>query len=115
MRVPTAGRLLATGCAAVALVAAAPLAHATDADAAFLAVVAELGLDFQTPDEAIEAGNNVCDVVSEGSANHVDPARIRNDIVTSLLDEGVNGDQATRLMVGAVNAYCPVYNAVVAG
>ncbi len=111
----TRSAMLALSAAAAAVLAAAPLAHATDADAQFLAVVTELGLQFDSPEEAVEAGNNVCDIVAEGTANNVDPARIRVDIVNSLLGEGVNHDQATRLMVGAVGAYCPVYNGVVTG
>lgn len=107
--------ILAVGAAAAAAIATAPLTQATEADAQFLAVVTELGLEFGSPEEATEAGNNVCDIVAEGAANNVDPARIRGDIVTSLLGEGVNHDQATRLMVAAVGAYCPVYNGVVAG
>lgn len=107
--------ILATGVAAALATAGLPTASATDADAQFLAVVAELGLEFGTPDEAVEAGNNVCDIVAEGSSNNVDPAEIRRSIVSSLLGEGVTEDQATRLMVGAVSAYCPIYNGVVAG
>lgn len=107
--------ILATGVVAALAMTGPPAAYATDADAQFLAVVAELGLEFATPDEAVEAGNNVCDIVSEGSANHVSPAEIRGSIVDSLLGEGVNQDQATRLMVGAVSAYCPIYTGIVAG
>ncbi|VEG57421.1 Protein of uncharacterised function (DUF732) [Mycolicibacterium aurum] len=107
--------VLAGGVLAAVAVVATPAAHATEADTQFLAVVTELGLTFATPDEAVEAGNNVCDIVAEGSSNSVSPAAIRADIINSLLGEGVNEDQATRLMVGAVNAYCPIYNGVVAG
>lgn len=107
--------ILAVGAAAVAVLATAPLAQGTDADAQFLAVVSELGLEFGSPDEATEAGNNVCDVVAEGTANNVEPARIRADIINSLLGEGVDHEQASRLMVAAVGAYCPVYNGVLTG
>jgi Protein of unknown function (DUF732) len=107
--------ILAAGVAGAVAMAGPPAAFATDADAQFLAVVTELGLEFATPDEAVEAGNNVCDIVAEGSSNNVDPAEIRRSIVASLLGEGVNEDQATRLMVGAVGAYCPMYNGVVSG
>jgi hypothetical protein len=106
---------LAAGAAAAAVLAATPLAHSTDADSQFLAVVADLGLQFATPAEAVEAGNNVCDIVAEGSANNVAPGEIRAGIVTSLLGEGVTETQATQLMIGAVGAYCPMYNGVVAG
>ncbi|MDG4665981.1 DUF732 domain-containing protein [Mycobacterium sp. 236(2023)] len=114
MRVHIARSTILAAGAAAALVLA-PAAQATDADAQFLAVVTELGLQFDTPEDAVEAGNNVCDIVAEGAANNADPARIRGDIMNSLLGEGVNHDQATRLMVGAVGAYCPVYNGIVTG
>jgi hypothetical protein len=107
--------ILAAGALTAVAVTGAPAAVATDADAQFLAVVAELGLTFATADEAVEAGNNVCDIVAEGSANNISPVEIRASIVNSLLGQGVNDEQAVRLMVGAVGAYCPVYNAVVAG
>ncbi|KWX67147.1 DUF732 domain-containing protein [Mycobacterium sp. NAZ190054] len=106
---------LLTIAAALAAVAAAPAAHATDADTQFLGLVADLGLEFATPDEAVAAGNNVCDIVAEGSANNVAPAEIRADIISSLLGEGLDEVKATQFMLGAVSAYCPVYDGVVAG
>ncbi|MGD9620100.1 MAG: DUF732 domain-containing protein [Mycolicibacterium sp.] len=90
-----------------------PIAQANEADDQFLAVVASLGLEFGTLDEAVEAGNNICDIVAEGSANNVSPAEIRDRIVDSLEGEGVNASSSTQLMRGAVNAYCPQYHAVV--
>jgi hypothetical protein len=107
--------ILAAGVLAAVAVSGAPAAHATDADAQFLAAVAELGLTFDTPDDAVQAGNNVCDIVAEGSANNIAPVEIRSSIVTSLLGEGVNEQQAVSLMVAAVGAYCPTYNGVVTG
>jgi hypothetical protein len=109
--------VLAAGTLAAIALTGPPAAHATDADAdaQFLAVVAELGLRFATPDEAVEAGNNVCDIVAEGSSNNITPLEIRASIVNSLLGEGVNEEQAMALMVGAVGAYCPTYNGVVTG
>ena len=109
-------RLTAVAAGTVASVAAlmgSPIAYATEADDQFLAVVANLGLGFATPDEAVEAGNNVCDIVAEGSANNVSPAEIRGSIIASLLSEGVDDAMAAQLMWGAVNAYCPQYNTVV--
>ncbi len=99
--------------ASVAVLMGSPIANATEADDQFLAVVANLGLSFATPDEAVEAGNNVCDIVAEGSANNISPAEIRSSIIKSLMGEGVDNATATQLMWGAVNAYCPQYNAVV--
>ena len=88
-------------------------AHATEADDQFLSVLADLGLQFATPDEAIEAGNNICDIVAEGSSNNISPPEIRSSIIESLRSEGIDAAAATQLMWGAVNAYCPQYNAVV--
>ncbi|OAN40284.1 DUF732 domain-containing protein [Mycolicibacterium iranicum] len=108
-------RLTIFAVSTASVLAIAPPAHATEADSQFLAVVTELGLVFGSQEEATAAGNNVCDVVAEGTANNVDPARIRRDIIDSLLGEGVTGEQATRLMVAAIGAYCPVYDGVLTG
>jgi len=110
--------IIAAGAAASAatttLLMGSPIAHATEADDQFLSVVTNLGLEFATPDEAVEAGNNVCDIVAEGSANNISPSEIRSSISESLRGQGVGDPSAAQLMRGAVNAYCPQYNAVVA-
>ncbi|MBX7435113.1 DUF732 domain-containing protein [Mycobacterium sp. Y57] len=111
----TLGGIAVSALAAAALAMPAPVANATDADAQFLSVLADLGIVFPTSDEAVEAGNNVCDIVAEGSANNVDPARIRSDIVASMMGEGLTDADATQLMWSAVDAYCPQYNAVAGG
>ena len=90
-----------------------PVAHATEADDQFLSVVTDLGFEFATPDEAVEAGNNVCDIVAEGNANNISPSEIRSSISASLLEQGVDETSAAQLMRGAVDAYCPQYYAVV--
>lgn len=90
-------------------------AWATEADTAFLAVLKELGVTFASEEQAVEAGNNVCNIVAEGAANNVDPARIRADLVQSLQAEGLDPASAGALMRGAVTAYCPMYQAVVGG
>ncbi len=106
--------IAAASAAMTTLFMGSPAAHATEADDKFLAVVASLGLEFGTLDEAVAAGNNICDIVAEGSANNFSPSKIRTSIVASLQGEGLDGPRATQLMRGAVNAYCPVYNNVVA-
>ena len=110
-------KIIAAGVTASAAMATlflvSPIAHATEADDQFLSVITNLGLEFATPDEAIEAGNNVCDIVAEGSANNISPPEIRTSIIESLPGEGLEDPTAAQLMWGAVNAYCPQYNAVV--
>lgn len=98
--------------AAAALTVGSPVAHAAEGDAQFLAALTDLGIVFATPDEAIAAGNNVCDIVAEGSANSVAPTEIRSAIVNSMVGEGLTGADATQLMISAVAAYCPEYDAV---
>ncbi|MGE0217108.1 DUF732 domain-containing protein [Mycolicibacterium sp.] len=110
-----AAAAISTAVLSGALTAGVPSAHATEADDQFLSLVADLGLEFATPDAAIEAGNNVCDIVAEGSANNVAPAEIRGSIINALLAEGLAAPAAAQLMTGAVNAFCPEYTAVVSG
>ncbi|MGB0969811.1 MAG: DUF732 domain-containing protein [Mycobacterium sp.] len=105
--------IAATSAAMTTLFMGSPVAHATEADDQFLAVVASLDLEFGTLDEAVAAGNNICDIVAEGSANNIDLSKIRVSIVESLEGEGLDGPRATQLMRGAVSAYCPQYNNVV--
>lgn len=107
------GIAAAVSAAAATLLVGATTANATESDDQFLSVVAELGLGFATPDEAIEAGNNICDIVAEGTANNIAPPEIRSSIIESLRGEGLDGPRATQLMWGAVNAYCPQYDAAV--
>lgn len=105
--------IAAASAATTTLFLGSPIANATEEDDQFLAVVASLGLAFGTLDEAVEAGNNICDIVAEGSVNSVSTAEIRSRIVESLESEGLDGSHATQLMQGAVRAYCPEYNSVV--
>ncbi len=105
--------IAAASAAMTTLFMGSPVAHATEADDQFLSVVASLGLEFGTLDEAVAAGNNICDIVAEGSANNINQSKIRASIVESLQGEGLDGPKATQLMRGAVNAYCPQYNNVV--
>ena len=61
---------LSSAAAAIAVttvVFGSPVAQAADGDAEFLATLAGLGIEFATPDEAVAAGNNICDIVSEGN------------------------------------------------
>jgi len=103
----------AASAAMTTMLMGSPIAYATEADDQFLSVLTNLGLAFDTPDEATGAGNNICDIVAEGSANNITPPEIRSSIIVSLRNDGVDDPTATQLMRGAVNAYCPHYNAVV--
>lgn len=104
---------IAAGVVSGAFAVAMPTANATEADDQFLVIVSNLGIEFSSPDQAIQTGNYVCDIVAEGSANSVNPVQIRSDIVNRLMGRGLNSSQAANLMWGAVDTYCPQYNAVV--
>ena len=52
----------AAAVAATTFVFGSPVAQAADGDAEFLATLAGLGIEFATPDEAVAAGNNICDI-----------------------------------------------------
>lgn len=102
-----------TAAAVGALALSSPAAYAGEGDAQFLSTLADLGIVFATSEEAIAAGNNVCDIVAEGSANNVAPVEIQSAIVNSMTDEGLSAAEGAQLMSGAVAAYCPQYGAVV--
>lgn len=102
--------IIAASAAATALLAGAPAVHAAEGDAQFLAGLADLGITFATPEAAIAAGNNVCDIVSEGSANSIAPAEIRSAIVNAMVGEGLTENSAIQLMATAVAAYCPDFD-----
>ena len=106
---------IAVAAAALTLTSGTALAHATEADSRFLSTLAQLGIEFPTVDQAIAAGNNICDIVAEGSANRVDPAEIRSAIVNSIGGYGLSEGVALQLMSGAVDAYCPEYDAIAGG
>ena len=100
---------LSSATAAIAVttvVFGSPVAQAADGDAG-------LGIEFATPDEAVAAGNNICDIVSEGNANGIAPTEIRSVVVNSMVGESLTSAEATQVMLSAVSAYCPEFTAVV--
>ena len=105
--------LFVAATASALAVGGASNAVATETDAAFLALLEQLGVNFGSEEQAVEAGNGICGIVAEGAANSVDPARIRSDLVQSLQGEGLDANGATALVRGAVAAYCPMYRSVV--
>ncbi|MGE2737759.1 DUF732 domain-containing protein [Mycolicibacterium vaccae] len=105
--------LIAAATASVPAVLGMQSASATDTDTEFLGLLNKLGVTFASEEQAVEAGNNICDIVAEGAANNIDPARIQADLVQSLQGEGLDATRAAVLMRGAVAAYCPIYRASV--
>jgi Protein of unknown function (DUF732) len=103
--------------AAVALAAAMSLspatANASPEDQRVLDAVANLEIQFGTPQQAIDAGRGVCGTISSGQASGVSPEGIRSKIVSGLQSKGLDGAQAANFMWAATDIYCPHYNDVV--
>lgn len=110
-RMPSA----AAAIAALTFTFGSPVAQAAEGDAEFLSTLAGLGIEFATPDEAVAAGNNICDIVSEGNANGIAPTEIRSVVVNSMVGESLTSVEATQVMLSAVSAYCPELTAAVGG
>ncbi|KWX24686.1 hypothetical protein AFM11_08435 [Mycolicibacterium wolinskyi] len=110
-----ATRALATSVSAAALAAAMTLgiapAHATPEDDKFFAIVKELGVATNSPEEAGTVGRGVCDAVDKGK---IEPARTVRSIMNQLMNQaGIDKGQAANLVWGAVKVYCPQYSSIV--
>ncbi|MDV3130356.1 DUF732 domain-containing protein [Mycobacterium sp. 21AC1] len=107
-------RIIAAGISTTTLTAAvmfgmAP-AHASVEDDRFLAIVEELGIPTNSPEEAVQVGRQICDTVEAGK---IEPARTVRGIMSQLTAKGLKKGQATNLVWGAVGIYCPQYSALV--
>lgn len=88
----------------------ASIAHAMDADNAFLEALDSAGIKYTSPEKAIAAGHYVCQLLDQGKTKGQVAARvmIRNVCPSScIMDPYLAG-----YFVGAsVSAYCPQYQA----
>lgn len=88
--------------------ATAPIAHAMDADSAFLESLDSVGIKYTSPEKAVAAGHYVCQLLDQGKTKGQVAARvmIRNVCPSScIMDPYLAG-----YFVGAsVSAYCPEY------
>ncbi|MGV9799568.1 DUF732 domain-containing protein [Mycobacterium sp. NPDC003449] len=99
----------ACACAAVMTVGVAP-AYASPEDDRFVAIVKELGIPTNSPEEAAQVGRGICDAVERGK---IEPARTVRGIIAQLMSKGVEKGKAANLMWGAVDVYCPQYRSIV--
>lgn len=83
---------------------AAPVAHATPSDDAFLAALKTLNIPTASDDAAIKIGHDVCTAVDAGK---VEPARTLRGMLSAFMNEGLTKAQAANLIWAAVGAYCP--------
>lgn len=85
-------------------------AHASVEDDRFLAIVEELGVPTNSPEEAVQVGHQICDTVAAGK---IEPARTLRGMMSQLMAKGLDKGQSANLVWGAVGIYCPQYSALV--
>ncbi|MGD1173017.1 DUF732 domain-containing protein [Mycobacterium seoulense] len=84
--------------------AAAPTAHATAADDAFLAALTAKGINYESPETAIRSGHLVCQQLESGEA----PQQVANDVMSN---SHLDGYHAGYFVGVSIRAYCPKYGA----
>jgi Protein of unknown function (DUF732) len=75
----------------------------TSQDANFLAALDKAGISYGSPDQAIAAGNAVCQLLSEGKS----AAEAAWQLV--ITNPGLTSDTATEFAGIAASVYCPQY------
>ncbi|WP_297792755.1 DUF732 domain-containing protein [Mycobacterium sp.] len=113
IRKPNRARsLLAIGVVPVAgllgTLAASPTAHATSADDAFLAALKAKGINYESPDAAVNSGHTVCHELDSGQT----PEQVANNVVSS---SSLDSYHAGYFVGVSIKAYCPKYAAAAAG
>lgn len=89
--------------AALAPVAAAPIAHADAVDDAFLGALTAKGIHFGSPEKAVIAGHEVCDELDNGKT----PAQVASTVQSN---SSLDGYHAGYFVGAAIRAYCPVHS-----
>lgn len=107
MRKPSRARsLLAIGAAPVAgllgVLAAAATANATSADDAFLAALKAKGINYESPDAAVNSGHTVCHELDMGQS----PEQVANNVLSS---STLDSYHAGYFVGVSIKAYCPKY------
>lgn len=104
--------LLASGVLPVAgllgaLVASAT-AHATSADDEFLAALKAKGINYESPDAAVNSGHTVCHELDMGQS----PEQVANNVLSS---SSLDSYHAGYFVGVSIKAYCPKYAAASSG
>ncbi len=81
---------------------AAPTAHASAADDAFLAALTAKGINYESPETAIRSGHLVCQELESGES----PQQVANDVMTN---SHLDGYHAGYFVGVSIRAYCPKY------
>ncbi|OBH46873.1 DUF732 domain-containing protein [Mycobacterium mantenii] len=104
--------LLATGVTPLAgllgVLAASATAHATTADDAFLAALKAKGINYESPDAAVNSGHTVCHELDMGQT----PEQVANNVLSS---STLDSYHAGYFVGVSIKAYCPKYAAAASG
>ncbi len=92
--VPVAGLLGA--------LAGSATAHATSADDAFLAALKAKGINYESPDAAVNSGHTVCHELDMGQT----PDQVANSVLSS---STLDSYHAGYFVGVSIKAYCPKY------
>lgn len=83
-------------------------AHATSADDAFLSALKAKGINYESPDAAINSGHTVCHELDSGQK----PEDVANNVLSS---SSLDSYHAGYFVGVSIKAYCPKYTAAAAG
>ena len=104
--------LLASGALPVAGVLGALVtsatAHATSPDEAFLAALKAKGINYESPDAAVNSGHTVCHELDMGQS----PEQVANNVLSS---SSLDSYHAGYFVGVSIKAYCPKYAATSSG
>ncbi len=101
---------LAVSVLGTALTVGVAPAGATPQDDRFLGIVKQLDIPVNSPEEAIQVGQEICKTVAE---NQIEPVRAVRGMLGRLMGQGLSKGQAANLIWGAVGVYCPQYSSIV--
>lgn len=108
-KAPLAAAMAVTVLGTAMTIGVAP-AGATPEDDRFLGIVKQLDIPVNSPDEAIQVGQEICKTVAE---NQIEPVRAVRGMLSRLMGQGLSKGQAANLIWGAVGVYCPQYTSLV--
>lgn len=91
------------------MVAGAAPAHAETPDEVFIEAVTSLGIEMAPDIDLPEVGGQVCDMLKKAVTGNPNPVPAIRGVVTTLVDNNLERDQAVGLMRTSVGVYCPQY------
>lgn len=83
-------------------------AHATSADDAFLAALKAKGINYESPDAAVNSGHTVCHELDMGQT----PEQVANNVLSS---SQLDSYHAGYFVGVSIKAYCPKYASTASG